>query len=153
MLKDLGIISQSFNTDKEKIEKFLEMFVNKYNNQAKHLSETRNMLEICMQQFGFETNFNENKSNKDKIVTTKFVYRSSDSKCDKPYLILHFSSPELKDNIKILNLEERKIENLVIEEFEKQYMLHNQDTSRPFWKEYIEDRAENTRDEIRQWAI
>ena len=68
---------------------------------------------------GFETNFNENKSNKDKIVTTKFVYRSSDSKCDKPYLILHFSSPELKDNIKILNLEERKIENLVIEEFEK----------------------------------
>ncbi len=145
VLKDLGIINQSFNTDKDKIEKFLEMFANKYNNQAKHLSETRNMLEICMQQFGFETNFNENKSNKDKIVTTKFVYKSSDSKCNKPYLILHFSSPELKDNIKILNLEERKIENLVIEEFEKQYMLHNQDTSRPFWKEYIKDRAENKR--------
>ncbi len=143
VLKDLGIINKSFNTDKEKIENFLEMFANKYNDQAKHLSETRSMLEICMQQFGFETNINKDKSNKDKIVTTKFVYKNNDSKCDKPYLILHFSSSELKDNIKILNLEEKKVENLEIKEFEKQYMLHNQDTSRPFWKEYIKDEIQN----------
>lgn len=146
VINDLQIINQNFDTDKDKMENFLEMFVCKYNNQAKHLSETRNMLEVCMQQFGFKTYINEDKSNKDKIVTTKFVYKNSDSKCDKPYLILHFSSPELKNNIKILNLEDKKIENMGIEDFENRYMVHKQDTIKPFWKEYIQNKTQNTRD-------
>lgn len=146
ILKDLEIVNKSFNTDKEKIENFLEMFVCKYYNQAKHLSETRNMLEICMQQFGFQTYINNDKSNKDKIVTTKFVYKNSDGKCDKPYLILHFSCPELKNSIKILNLEEAKVENIQIQHFEKQYKLHKEDSAKPFWREYIEDKIQNTID-------
>lgn len=119
-------------TKEEKIQTFLKMFPEKFPEEAKHLAETRSMLETCINELGIEN---------DKIKT-KFVYSKSDINSERPYLMVHINSKEMKDQIQILNAEENKFSEIELQEFDKEYKVHNFDTAKPFWKQYMQEKEE-----------
>lgn len=119
-------------TKEEKIQAFFKMFPEKFPEEATHLAETRSMLETCINELGIEN---------DKIKT-KFVYSKSDANSEKPYLILHIDSEEMKDKIQILNTEKNKFSEIELSEFDKEYKVHDFDTAEPFWKQYIHEKEE-----------
>ena len=108
------------------------MFPEKFSEEAKHLAETRSILETCINELGIEN---------DKIKT-KFVYSKSDINSERPYLIVHINSEGMKDQIQILNAEENKFSEIELQEFDKEYKVHDYDTAKPFWKQYMQEKEE-----------
>ena len=122
-----NINNQEFNSTEEKIDMFLTMFIQNFSREATHLSETRSMLEVCINDLGI----------KSQDIKTKFVYSKDDEDCEKPYLITHINNETTKDKIIFLNIDEMKFDKIDIREFDKSYKVHDLDTSNAFWKQYL----------------
>jgi len=121
------ISAQHFKSDKQKIDALFKIFTKDFSKQAIHLSESRSMLENCITTLGIDR----------KKLTTKFVYSKDDEECEKAYLCIHLNEDEMRENISILNIEEMKFENLSLQDFDKSYKTHEEDTREPFWKKYL----------------
>ena len=129
------INEKEYSTLTHKIDDFFTMFAKKFSGEAGHLSETRSLLEVSINELGIP---------KDQIKT-KFVYSKDDGRSENPYLILHINYEDLKDKIRLLNIDadETTFKNINVEEFDNQYRLHHLDTTKPFWQEYMKNK-ENT---------
>lgn len=127
--------SKEFNSSKEKLDCFLNIFMQDFSREASHLSETRSILEQCLNELGM----------KEQDITTKFVYKKEDEDLENPFLVIHLGEEELKDKIIIFDNDLLKFENIDIKEFDAQYRVHKFDTVEPFWKEYLpkKDELEN----------
>lgn len=121
------INSLEFNNSKKKIDAFLKMFTQDFSMQATHLSETRSMIEQCIRELGILS----------KDLTTKFVYDKEDEECKRPYLCIHINDDEMRNVVRLLNLEQMQFENVEVSEFDHCYKMHNLDTRDPFWKKYL----------------
>ena len=119
-------------TVQEKTNVFLERLTEKFPEEVKHLQETRNMLEIFIEQLGIQS----------KDISTRYVYNKDDVNCENPNLILHINSQEMKDKIKILNLKNMNFDDINIDDFDRQFKSHDEDTREPFWKQYIKNKDE-----------
>ena len=125
--KTRDINSKKYSSIENKLDAFLKMFIIEFSNEAAHLSETRNILQQCLEELGIE----------ESTINTKFVYTKNDMKCINPFLMIHIDNENMEDRVYILNGDAARIENMNIQEFDKMYRLHIYDTSIPFWKKYI----------------
>jgi len=109
-----NINERQFDTIKDKIDTFLDMYVTDFPKEATHLSETRIMIEGCLQEIGIDC---------DKLKT-RFVYLKSDEDYKNPILAIHISVEGCENIIKMLDLEKMEFVEIEIEEFDKQYRQH-----------------------------
>lgn len=115
------------DTAKDKIDKFFTMFSDKFSQEASHLSETRTIVELCLSELGVQSN----------LIRTKFVYSKNDIGTENPSLVLHINTEDLKERVRILDLETFGFKEIAISELNENYKLHNLDTTDPFWREFI----------------
>ena len=85
------------------------------------------MIEQCIRELGILS----------KDLTTKFVYDKEDEECKKSYLCIHINDDEMRNVVRLLNLEQMQFENVEVSEFDHCYKMHNLDTRDPFWKKYL----------------
>lgn len=121
------INNQQYENESDKVQAFLQMFSQNFSKQATHLTETRTMIERCIPALGID----------DKSFTTKFVYSKEDEDCENPHLCIHFNGEEMNDTIAVLNTEKMRFKNLSIQDFDRLYKIHEEDTREPFWKKYL----------------
>ncbi len=121
--------SKTYDNFEEKLGVFFTMFTQKFSNEATHLSETRTILEECMYEFGIEP----------KDLITKFVYAKSDNECINPYLSLFINNKHIRNKIKILDAKTGQFIDTDLVEFDKEYKIHELDTTEPFWKKYLQE--------------
>lgn len=121
------INNQQYENESDKVQAFLQMFSQNFSKQATHLTETRTMIERCIPALGID----------DKSFTTKFVYSKEDEDCENPHLCIHLNGEEMNDTIAVLNTEEMRFKNLSIQDFDRLYKIHEEDTREPFWKKYL----------------
>lgn len=126
------INSKEFISLKEKLDLFFNIVTQDFSKETSHLSETRSILEQCLDELGV----------REQDITTKFVYKKEDKDSENPFLIIHLGTKELKDKVKIFNNDLLKFEDKDIEEFDEQYKIHEFDTVQPFWKEYLSEKSE-----------
>ena len=119
LAKTQAVNNQNYNSSEEKITYFFDMFINEFPEEAKHLCETRNILQQCLEEIGIEKN----------RITTKFVYEKCDRQCLKPYLVIHINDETINRKIMLLNPNKRTVECIEISNFDKQYMVHRLDTT------------------------
>ncbi len=135
--KTQEINSQNYNSIEEKITSFFDMFINEFSEEAKHLCETRNILQQCLEEIGIESN----------SITTKFVYDKSDTQCLRPYLIIHINNENINSKIFFINTDKMMVEEIEVQSFDKQYMTHKLDTTIPFWEKYIKSKNNNNKEQ------
>ena len=116
----------SYQTLKEKISNFFKMFINEFQNESTHLCETRSIIQQCITELGVDC----------RRITTKFVYSKKDTQCIKPYLATHIDNDEMRNLFFLLDAD-RIIEEIDLQDFDDNYMVHRYDTSKPFWKKYL----------------
>lgn len=120
-----------------KIDDFFNMFSEKFSKEASHLSETRSLLETAISELGIQMN----------QIKTKFVYSKEDEDSEKPFLIFHINSDNLKGKVRILETEEMKFESIELKELDEKYKVHDLDTTEPFWKRFMQERENNMQKE------
>jgi len=112
--KIIDLDKQEFDTTKDKIDTFLNMFVTDFPKEATHLSEARSMIEDCLCTLNIDSN----------KVKSRFVYQKTDEDYRNPILAYHMNFEGCENVIKMLNLEKMEFEEIGIEEFNKQYRQH-----------------------------
>ena len=132
-----NINEKEYPTLEAKIDGFFNMFSERFSKEASHLSETRTLLTTAISELGIQRN----------QIRTKFVYLKNDKDSEKPFLIFHIDSDNLKETIRILDTEEMKFKGVDLKEFDDKYKLHDLDTAEPFWKRFIKERENNIQNE------
>jgi len=127
-----SINGQQFQSVKDKVDAFFNMFTKDFQKEASHLSETRSMLESCLCELGIDI---------DK-VKTRFVYSKDDEDYKKPILALHINVDGCEEIVKMLDLESMQFIEIELEELYKQYRQH-EDNKLPILGEGI--RSDSTR--------
>lgn len=131
------INAKEYSTLSEKIDDFFSIFSEKFSKESSHLSETRTILESAISELGV----------KREQIRTRFVYSKDDESSQEPYLIVHINSDDLKSKIRILNTKETNFKNIDLKEFDRNYKLHDLDTTEPFWQKYIKQTENNLQNE------
>lgn len=124
------INSKEFISTEEKLKTFLNMLNKDFSKESTHLSETRNILEMCIEELGIPKN----------NLKTRFVYQKEDEDSEKPYLIFHIDTEDLRDKIRFFDMDEMKFKDINLKEFDEKYKLHDLDTTEPFWKIYLQEK-------------
>lgn len=127
LAKTQEVNSENYDSIEEKLNAFFNMFMKEFSKEASHLSETRNIIQQCLENLGIAR----------ERITTKFVYSKEDIQCLRPYLVIHIDSEEIKNKIYLLNTNEMIFENIEIDKFDDKYRVHKFDTSVAFWKKYL----------------
>lgn len=123
------INSKKFISTEEKLKTFLNMFNKDFSKESMHLSETRDIIEMCIEELGIQKN----------NLKTRFVYQKEDEDLEKPYLIFHIDTEDLRDKIRFFDIDEIRFKDINLKEFDEKYKLHDLDTTEPFWKTYIQE--------------
>lgn len=123
------INSKKFISTEEKLKTFLNMFKKDFSKESTHLSETRDIIEMCIEELGIPKN----------NLKTRFVYQKEDEDLEKPYLIFHIDTEDLRDKIRFFDIDEMSFKDINLKEFDEKYKLHDLDTTEPFWKTYIQE--------------
>lgn len=125
------INSKEFISTEEKLKTFLNMLNKDFSKESTHLSETRNIIEMCIEELGISKN----------NLKTRFVYQKEDEDSEKPYLIFHIDTEDLRDKIRFFDMDEMKFKDINLKEFDEKYKLHDLDTTEPFWKIYLQEKS------------
>lgn len=117
-----------YDSAKERLNAFFEMFTKEFSREATHLSETRTILESCLYELGIEP----------KDLHTKFIYKKEDNACNNPYLSLLINDEQQKEQmVYCLDLDIMQFRNMDVTELDNKYKIHDLDTANPFWKKYL----------------
>lgn len=122
------INEKEYPTMKEKINDFFNMFSEKFSKEASHLSETRTLLESAICELGVESD----------QIRSKFAYSKEDNDSENSFLIFHIDVDGLNEKMQILDTEEMYFKSISLEEFDKNFKVHDLDTTEPFWKKYMQ---------------
>lgn len=117
-----------YESVKEKLDTFFEMFTKEFSRESTHLSETRTILESCLYELGIEPG----------DLRTKFIYKKEDKDCNNPYLSLLINDEQQREQlVYCLDLEIMQFRNMDVIELDSKYKIHDLDTANPFWKKYL----------------
>ena len=123
------ILAQNIPNPLDRVDKFLNIFAQEFSTQATHLSESRTMLEGCFLDLGF----------KPDSIKTKFVYAKNDKDCEQPFLAIHLNTDDGRQQIRLFDPTQIQFTTQDIRDFDANYMVHENDSCIPFWKQYVRE--------------
>lgn len=133
------IEGNTYESSKQRLSAFFEMFTKNFSQEATHLSETRTLLQDCLYTLGI----------KPRDLTTKFIYKKEDIDCNNPHLCLLVNDEQKREQmVYCLDSEMMKFIDMDVEELDNKYKLHDLDIVKPFWEKYLIQKERGT-DELK----